>query len=97
MAVDRFGVGVCALLWLWVAAAGGPAFAQSVAQEAPPDPAEPPAAETGNGVLPKIRFGFEGRLNFRSSDENRFPVKFPFRPEDLPPGQTQAFEQTVNA
>jgi hypothetical protein len=97
MAVDRFGVGVCALLWLWVAAAGGPAFAQSVAQEAPPDPAEPPAAETGNGVLPKIRFGFEGRLNFRSSDENRFPVKFPFRPEDLPPGQTQAFEETVNA
>src|SRR4029079_16887036 len=31
------------------------------------------------------------------SDENRFPVKFPFRPIDLPPGQTQAFEETVNA
>jgi len=93
MAVDRIGAVVCALL-LSASLRGAPAHAQ----ETPPDSPEPavaPAAESG--VLPKIRFGFEGRLNFRSSDENRFGVKFPFHPEELPRGQSQAFEETVNA
>src|SRR5579885_1800632 len=95
MAVDRFWVGACAL-WLWASVAAGPL----VAQEAPKEPGAPPTGESGGpsgGILPKIRFGFEGRLNYRSSDDNRFPVKFPFTPDQLPPGQTQAFEETVNA
>ncbi|HTQ78528.1 MAG TPA: hypothetical protein VMM92_00915, partial [Thermoanaerobaculia bacterium] len=48
-------------------------------------------------MVPKIRLGFEGRLNFRQSDEYKFPVNFPFSPSELPVGQTKAFEETVNA
>ncbi|HZF11435.1 MAG TPA: hypothetical protein VFE33_21805 [Thermoanaerobaculia bacterium] len=93
MAVDRIRVGVCVLSF--VATLGGLA---ARAQEAPADPAAPAPAATASdtGVLPKIRFGFEGRMSFRQSDEFRFPVKFGFKPIELPVGQTQAFEETVN-
>src|ERR1700709_924896 len=94
MAVDRIGGAICALLLL--ASFRGES---ARAQEAPPDapaPAASPAGESG-GILPKIRFGFEGRLNFRSSDENRFVVPYKFPADQLPVGQSKGFEETVNA
>jgi len=54
-------------------------------------------AEERSALLPRLIFGFEGRASFRQSDDNRFPVKFPFTPSQLPVGQKQAFEETVNA
>jgi hypothetical protein len=94
MAVDRIGGAICALLLL--ASLRG---ASARAQEAPPDSPAPAASVTvePGGVLPKIRFGFEGRLNFRSSDENRFAVPYKFPPDQLPVGQTKGFEETVNS
>src|SRR4051812_35199617 len=92
MSLDRIRAGVCVLSL--VAALGGLSIR---AQEAP-TPAEPPSpAPAETGVLPKVRFGFEGRMNFRRSDEFRFPVKTPFKPVELPVGQTQGSEETVNA
>jgi hypothetical protein len=60
------------------------------AQDAPETPAEPAAK-------PHLDWSLEGKLNFRRSEENRFPVPFPFPPSQLPPGQTRGFEETVNA
>lgn len=65
--------------------------------EDPPSEQRPPEERAGSGLVPKLTFGFEGRVNFRRSDDNRFPVKFPFQPSQLPPGQKQAFEETVDA
>jgi hypothetical protein len=39
----------------------------------------------------------EIRANYRDSRRETFPLKFPFPPEFLPIGQTQGFEETVNA
>ncbi|MEA2599977.1 MAG: hypothetical protein QOF89_969 [Acidobacteriota bacterium] len=63
------------------------------AQEPPPLAAEEQDAES---LKPKLTFGLEAKANFRHSDDNRFPVPFPFLPSQLPPGQTQGFEETVN-
>src|SRR6202035_1080137 len=63
----------------------------------PPEAAPAEAPEASSGLLPKLTFGFEGRANIRHSDDNRFPVKFPFTPDMLPPGQTHAFLETVDA
>jgi hypothetical protein len=54
-------------------------------------PQEAPAGK------PRLEWGLEAKANFRHSEENRFAVPFPFTPEQLPPGQTRAFEETVNA
>ena len=48
-------------------------------------------------LKPKLEFGLEAKAHYRDSDLNRFPVPFPFPPTFLPPGQTQGFEETVNA
>ncbi|MGH2668791.1 MAG: hypothetical protein ACRDH5_06695, partial [bacterium] len=40
--------------------------------------------------------GFELKSHLRDSEQARLPVNFPFRLEQLPPGQTQAFLETVN-
>ena len=45
----------------------------------------------------RVRFGLEAKANYRDSQENRFPVPFTFRPEELPVGQTRGFEETVDA
>nr|MDP9121602.1 hypothetical protein [Acidobacteriota bacterium] len=45
----------------------------------------------------RFRLGLEAKVNFRHSDDNRFPVPFPFQPSQLPVGETHAYEQTVNA
>lgn len=44
-----------------------------------------------------FRSRIELRANYRDSKEDRFPLKFPFLPIQLPVGQTSAFEETVNA
>jgi hypothetical protein len=45
---------------------------------------------------PRLEWGLESKAHYRDSDRNRFPVPFPFTPAQLPPGQTQGFEETVN-
>jgi hypothetical protein len=78
----------------WSAPVRGLAEPPARAEEPPAESAAPGA---GSGLLPKLTFGFEGRVNFRQSGDEKFPVKFPFRPDQLPPGQTRAFEETVDA
>jgi len=77
----------CVLLWLGVVLCA-PVFSQEPAGE--PD-APPPSSR------PKLRLGLEAKGNYRQSTRNRFPVPFPFQPDQLPPGQTKAFEETVDA
>lgn len=43
-----------------------------------------------------LDFKAETKLNYRSSQLNRFPVGFPFPAEALPPGQDAAFIETVD-
>src|SRR5262245_10349941 len=71
-----------------------PLTAQASAEEK--EPASEAAEESGS-LRPKLDFGLEAKANFRNSEENRFPVPFPFPPSFLPVGQTQGFEETVNA
>jgi hypothetical protein len=40
--------------------------------------------------------GVEAKLNYRVSPDSRFAVPFPFSPDQLPIGQTHAFEETVD-
>ena len=47
-------------------------------------------------LKPKLEFGFEAKAHYRDSDLNRFVVPFQFSPNQLPPGQTRGFEETVN-
>jgi hypothetical protein len=100
MVVDRIGRAACVLacaLSLLASSGGGAVRAQEAPPDAPASAASPAESGVSSGILPKIRFGFEGRLNFRSSDEYRFPVKFGFDPTAFPPGQNQIFEETVNS
>jgi hypothetical protein len=62
-----------------------------------PAPDAPAAQPEDGGGKPRLKWGLEGKANYRRSEENRFAVPFPFRPIDLPPGQTKGFEETVNA
>jgi len=74
-------------LGLWAAAVR--------ADQATEKPAEP-QEEAPATLKPRLDFGLEARANFRHSEDNRFPVSFKFEPDQLPVGQTQAFEETVN-
>ncbi|HSK76638.1 MAG TPA: hypothetical protein VLQ45_09290 [Thermoanaerobaculia bacterium] len=65
------------------------------AQEPAEGPEEEAAPEEAS-LRPRLDFGLEAKANFRNSEENRFPVRFPFDPSQLPPGQTQGFEETVD-
>lgn len=65
------------------------------AQEPEERPEEAVEEESG-GMRPRLDFGLEAKAHYRDSDLNRFPVRFPFTPEQLPVGQTQGFEETVN-
>src|SRR5436305_12072714 len=40
---------------------------------------------------------FELRANYRDSEHDKFPTRFPFPPDFLPVGQTKGFEETVDA
>lgn len=75
----------------WVVALSLCLTGPSLAQE----PEE--AVEEEVSLRPRLDFGLEAKANFRNSEENRFPVPFRFEPEQLPRGQTQGFEETVNA
>src|ERR1700710_876813 len=84
----------CVLLLHRLVPGSGPVWA--AAQEAPPQAAE----QTAEDAPPphwQYKLGLEARANFRHSDENRFGAPFPFRPTELPPGQTKGFEETVDA
>jgi hypothetical protein len=66
---------------------------------APARPQEAVEPEVPGEAVPEgFRFdwGLEAKAHLRDSEENRFPVPFPFPPELLPPGQTRGFEQTVD-
>jgi hypothetical protein len=61
---------------------------------AAPAAAQPETAAAGNAGL---RFGFEAKTHWRDSDADRFPVNFPFTPDQLPPGAVQGAMETVDA
>ncbi|HEY2738626.1 MAG TPA: hypothetical protein VGK45_09480, partial [Thermoanaerobaculia bacterium] len=65
------------------------------AQEPKAPDAPEPAGEAGN--KPQLKWGLEAKMNYRRSEDNKFPVPFPFSPDQLPVGQTKGFEETVNA
>jgi hypothetical protein len=69
------------------AGAGEPEQAPEQATEEAPAP---------TSLRPHLDFGFEIKANFRDSEQNRFAVPFAFPPEQLPPGETRGFEQTVD-
>jgi hypothetical protein len=79
----------CVLLFVLCLAA--PAWAREEPAAEAEAPQEAPAGK------PRLEWGLEAKANFRHSEENRFAVPFPFTPEQLPPGQTRGFEETVNA
>lgn len=77
----------CALLLLCLG------FAPAVrAQDAPAG-----SEEESDSLRPKLEWGLEAKANFRDSEENRFRVPFEFPLGFLPPGETDGFEETVNA
>lgn len=53
--------------------------------------------EAEPSLKPRLEFALEAKAHYRDSDLNRFAVPFPFPETFLPPGQTQGFEETVNA
>ncbi|MEO7793711.1 MAG: hypothetical protein ABIV06_02975, partial [Thermoanaerobaculia bacterium] len=92
-------------VWAAIVLAGGFALSGDglAAQEEPATPDAAPAVETVELEAPagdpnafKVRFGFEGKAHYRDSESFRIPSPFPFPPESLPPGATQAFLETVN-
>lgn len=44
-----------------------------------------------------LKFRTEVKAHYRSSEHNRFAIQFPFAPEALPRGESNAFLETVNA
>ncbi len=44
-----------------------------------------------------LQYRFESKVHYRNSEENRFPVAFPFPPSALPVGESTAFLETVDA
>src|SRR4029077_757110 len=66
---------------------------RSAEQEPPPEGAQ----VTEAAPQWEDHVGLGARANYRRSDENRFAVPFPFKPQELPPGQTKGFEETVDA
>jgi hypothetical protein len=78
-------------LALGLLAAGDPALAQAEPTE------ETGAEEAASDDGFTFDFGLEVKAHHRDSDANRFPVNFPFRPIELPPGQSRAFLETVDA
>jgi hypothetical protein len=44
----------------------------------------------------EFSYKLESKVNYRDSDENRFPTAFPFPPSFLPVGQSSAFLETVD-
>lgn len=43
-----------------------------------------------------VEFHGELKAHYRWSQDSKFPLKFPFTPDQIPLGQTQVFEQTVS-
>ncbi|MEO8275067.1 MAG: hypothetical protein ABI639_02550 [Thermoanaerobaculia bacterium] len=60
------------------------------------DPADstPVPLEDGNAL--KVKFGIEGKANYRDSQHLAVVSPFPFPPDFLPPGATRSFLETAN-
>jgi hypothetical protein len=58
--------------------------------------AAPDAGPADAAGRPRLDWGFEVKSHFRDSEANRFPVPFPFTPDQLPPGATQGSMSTVD-
>jgi hypothetical protein len=92
--------GVLAGLAGLLAAAEAPAAAPQVEDE----PVESVPVERGAAGEPapgaprerRLDWGFEVKAHYRDSEANRFPVPFPFAPDQLPPGVSQGFMSTVD-
>ncbi len=52
--------------------------------------------EAADGTDLQLDFGIEAKTHFRHSEDNRFPVNFPFTPEMLPPGESRGSIATVD-
>jgi len=92
MPLLRSRQGCCVLVLL----AAGLWSSVARAEQDPAGEGAEPREET-SGLRPRLEFGLEAKANFRHSEENRFPVSFQFPANELPPGQTQVFEETVSA
>jgi hypothetical protein len=55
-----------------------------------------PAPGAGAPAGFHYRLGFEAKVNYRVSPDARFAVPFRFSPDQLPVGETHAYEETVN-
>lgn len=63
------------------------AMAQETAAPASPEPEQEQKI---------IEFHGELKAHFRWSEDSKFPLRFPFTPDQIPRGQTQVFERTVS-
>ncbi|KAB2955663.1 MAG: hypothetical protein F9K18_13550 [Thermoanaerobaculia bacterium] len=86
--------GPCAVLWLCATAASGQTATPTAPNEAAPEAAV--AGETAEIRALEVDFGLEAKVHFRDSERLANPSPFPFPPEFLPPGQTRAFQETVD-
>lgn len=59
-----------------------------------PGPGEQASPDAARGL--RLDWGFEVKVHSRDSEANRFPVPFPFAPEQLPPGAAQGAMATVD-
>ncbi|MCB1058367.1 MAG: hypothetical protein KDD11_22935 [Acidobacteria bacterium] len=73
---------------------GGAVWAQDVIDLDPETEPLASVAEESRGW--QLDWGFEGLASFRHSQENAFPVNFPFSPEQLPVGQSVGLLTTVD-
>lgn len=55
-----------------------------------------PAADEPEKEHKIVEFHGELKAHYRWSEDSKFPLKFPFTPDQIPAGQTQVFEQTVS-
>lgn len=92
--------GVLAGLVGLLAAAEAPAAAPQVEDEpvesVPVERGAAGATAPGAARERRLDWGFEVKAHYRDSEANRFPVPFPFAPDQLPPGASQGFMSTVD-
>lgn len=84
---------LCALL-AFLLSASSPALAQDPIDFGPEPEAESAPAPAPEGW--QLDWGLEAKAHYRDSEENRFPLSFPFSPEMLPPGAERGFLTTVD-
>ncbi|MFN7943200.1 MAG: hypothetical protein U0X73_16540 [Thermoanaerobaculia bacterium] len=78
-----------------LAACSGGAGARAAEPATAPEVEAAPVAEGEVGRL-RLSFGLEAKANYRDSQELRVKSPFPFPPDFLPPGASQAFLETAS-